>query len=526
MTTPAPGEPRPSCDVLVVGAGPTGLMLANWLVKLGVRVIVADGKQGPTRESRALVVQARSLEVYDQLGIADKVLAAAQRARALAPGFGSRVFGQIPLGALGEGLTPYPWIEVLEQSRNEEILYENLLALGGAVRWGAAVSSLMPAAGDGFSPLPAGSGGGVSSLPAGSGAVSSLPAGFGGVEAVVGGETITARFCVGADGANSIVRKARGIGFDGVTNPHLFYVIDATDVTGLAEDAINVRPGNDDFLLGFPMTGRGNWRLIGLVRDDDGDGTVGEQDARARISRDFSVTYGDARWFATYRVHHRVAAAFREGSFFLAGDAAHVHSPVGGQGMNTGLQDAHNLAFKLADVIHGRAGQSWLDRYEAERRPVARTLVSTTDRLFGFITSQRTSLRALRRAIVPLLAPVGVRTLPGSSGGSRLFQYVSQTRIRYPMLPDSPRDAVVGRRLPWTGDNYAVLRALEWQVHAYGGVSSTPDLGLAIHLFDPAPRTPLKPEMLYLVRPDGFVAAAAPPEEAAAVFRRAMPSRD
>ncbi|GGQ78188.1 FAD-dependent monooxygenase [Couchioplanes azureus] len=515
MTTPAPGGPRQSCDVLVVGAGPTGLMLANWLVRLGVRVIVADGKQGPTRESRALVVQARSLEVYDQLGIADKVLAAAQRARALSPGFGGRVFGQIPLGPLGDGLTPYPFIEVLEQSRNEEILYENLLALGGSVRWGAAVSSLAPAPGDD---------GSVSPSPGGAGGVASLPGG-GGVEAVVGGETITARFCVGADGANSIVRKARGIGFDGVTNPHLFYVIDATAVTGLVEDAINVRPGTDDFLLGFPMTGGGNWRLIGLVRDDDGDGTVGEQDARARIRRDFSVTYGDARWFATYRVHHRVAAAFRQGPFFLAGDAAHVHSPVGGQGMNTGLQDAHNLAFKLADVIHGRAGQSWLDRYEAERRPVARTLVATTDRIFGFITSQRASLRALRRAIVPLLAPVGVRTLPGSSGGSRLFQYVSQTRIRYPMLPDSPRDAVVGRRLPWTGDNYATLRALEWQIHTYGGVGSTPDLGLPVHVFEPAPRTPLKPELLYLVRPDGFVAAAAPPEEAAEAFRRAMPSR-
>ncbi|MEV6598379.1 FAD-dependent monooxygenase [Actinoplanes sp. NPDC051346] len=494
MTAPAPGGARPSCDVLVVGAGPTGLMLANWLVKLGVRVIVADGKQGPTRESRALVVQARSLEVYDQLGIADKVLAAAQRARALAPGFGGRAFGRIPLGRLGEGLTPYPWIEVLEQSRNEEILYENLLALGGAVRWGAAVSSVAP--------------------------------GGGGVEAVIDGETITARFCVGADGANSIVRKACGIGFDGVTNPHLFYVIDATAVTGLVEEAINVRPGTDDFLLGFPMTGSGNWRLIGLVRDDDGDGAVGEQDARARIRRDFTVAYGDARWFATYRVHHRVAASFRDGPFFLAGDAAHVHSPVGGQGMNTGLQDAHNLAFKLADVIHGRAGLSWLDRYEAERRPVARTLVATTDRLFGFITSQRTSLRVLRRAIVPLLAPVGVRALPGSSGGSRLFQYVSQTRIRYPMLPDAPRDPVVGRRLPWTGDNYAVLRAVEWQVHSYGGVSSAPDLGLPTHVFEPAPQTALKKDLLYLVRPDGFVAAAAPPEEAAEAFRRAMPSQD
>src|SRR4051812_6210316 len=131
-----------TCDVLVVGAGPTGLMLANWLVKLGVDVMVADGKAGPTRESRALVVQARSLEIYDQLGLGDRVLKEANRATALAPGFLTRAFGRLPLGALGQGLTPYPFIEVLEQSRNEELLYENLRALGGQVRWETAVTAV------------------------------------------------------------------------------------------------------------------------------------------------------------------------------------------------------------------------------------------------------------------------------------------------------------------------------------------------------------------------------------------------
>jgi 2-polyprenyl-6-methoxyphenol hydroxylase-like FAD-dependent oxidoreductase len=483
-----------SCDVLVVGAGPTGLMMANWLVKLGVSVVVVDGKDGPTRESRALVLQARSIEVYDQLGISDVVLKAAHRAVALAPGFGPRVFGRIPLGAAGAGVTPYPWIEVLEQSRNEEILYANLRQLGGDVRWGAAVEALTQTAD--------------------------------GVEATVPGETIRARFCVGADGANSVVRRSRDIAFEGITNPHLFYVIDATATAGLVEGAINVRPGGEDFLLGFPMTGRGNWRLIGLARDSDGDGEVSEADARARMRSGFAVTYGESRWYATYRVHHRVAAKFRDGPFFLTGDAAHVHSPVGGQGMNTGLQDAHNLAFKLADVIHGRAGDAWLDRYEAERRPVAKVLVSTTDRLFGFVTSQKLTLRAVRRAIVPLLAPVGVRLLPRSGGAARFFQYVSQIRIHYWMGPrDGSRGAVVGRRLPWAGDNFAVLRALQWQIHAYGDVdtSAAADLDLPVHVFPPAPLTGLRPDRLYLVRPDEFVAAEATPAEAAEVFRNALP---
>ncbi|WP_250009448.1 FAD-dependent monooxygenase [Actinoplanes sp. M2I2] len=482
-----------SCDVLVVGAGPTGLMLANWLVRLGVDVIVTDGKEGPTRESRALVVQARSLEIYDQLGLADQVLEAAGRADALAPGYLGRAFGRIRLGPLGGDLTPYPHIEVLEQSRNEEILYENLRKLGADVRWETPVTAVKQVED--------------------------------GVEAKVGNDTVRARFCVGCDGSGSAVRKARRIAYEGVTNPHRFYVIDAVGVAGLLENAINVRPGGSDFLLAFPMRGRHAWRLLGLVRDDDGDGRLTEEDVRPRL-KEFAVTYSESRWFATYKVHHRVAATFRDGPFFLAGDAAHVHSPVGGQGMNTGMQDAHNLAFKLADVLRGRRKDAWLDRYEAERRPVARTLVATTDRIFGAITSQRPVARLLRRFVVPVVAPLGVRFAPRVSVGSRAFQYVSQIRVHYWMTPNAKdvaggrRDPVVGRRLPWAGGNFEVLRELQWQIHAYGGVAETdvPDLGLAVHVFPPAPGTGLRPGQLYLVRPDGFVAAQATVAEAPSVF--------
>ena len=487
-----------TCDVLVAGAGPTGLMLANWLATLGVEAIVVDGKAGPTRESRALVVQARSLEIYDQLGLGERVVDEAHRATALAPGFRNRVFGRIPLGPLGSGLTPFPYIEILEQSRNEEILYDNLRKLGGDVRWETAVTAITQT--------------------------------DEGVTAKVGNDTVRARFCVGCDGSNSAVRKARRIAYDGVTNPQRFYVIDAGAVSGLVENALNVRPGGDDFLIGFPMRGRGNWRLIGMVRDIDGEGEPAEEDIRARMRAEFAVTYAESRWFATYKVHHRIAAAFRDGPFFLAGDAAHVHSPVGGQGMNTGLQDAHNLAFKLADVLQGRRKDSWLDRYEAERRPVAQTLVATTDQVFGFITSRKRTIRALQWLAVRLIAPIGVRVVPRGGAGSRLFQYVSQTRIHYWMTPGAKaaaggrRDPVIGRRLPWTGDNFAVLRSLRWQIHGYGGVepADAPDLGIPVHVFPPAPASRLQPGRFYLVRPDGFVAAEAAPADAAEVFDQAM----
>jgi 2-polyprenyl-6-methoxyphenol hydroxylase-like FAD-dependent oxidoreductase len=493
-----------SCDVLVVGAGPTGLMAANWLLRLGLTVTVVDGKSGPTTESRAMVLQARTMEIYDQLGVVDTVLAAAERAEALAPGFGKRAFGRVPLRAIGGGTTPYPWIYVLEQSRNEEILYAHLRSLGGDVRWGHRLTALTDADG----------GAGVTATITGPG----------------GDSTVRAPFCVGADGSSSAVRQQRGIAFEGVTNAHTFYVVDATEVAGTVTGAVNVRPGARDFLLAFPMAGRGNWRLIGVVRDDDADGTVTEDDIRRRVRRVFAVTYGPSRWFATYRVHHRVAATFRDGPVFLAGDAAHVHSPVGAQGMNTGLQDAHNLAFKLADVVHGRAGDAWLDRYGAERRPVARRLIATTDRLFGLITSERRPLQLARRLVTPLAGPLAVGILPRASGASRLFQYISQTRIHYWMGADARRaargrrGAVVGRRLPWANGNHEALRSLQWQVHAYGGVDAErlrQRLDLPVHVFPPAPGTKLRPGRVYLVRPDGFVAAAATPEDAPAVFRSA-----
>jgi 2-polyprenyl-6-methoxyphenol hydroxylase-like FAD-dependent oxidoreductase len=495
-------------DVLVVGAGPTGLMLANWLLRLGVRTTVIDGKRGPTRESRALVVQARSMEIYDQLGIVEEVLAQSAQARWLAPGFGSKAFGRIPIGALGEGLTPYPRIYVLEQSRNEQILLDNLRRLDGDVRWEHRLTALESLGGS--------------------------------VEATVaspGGDvTIRARYCVGADGSASAVRTLRGIPFEGITNEQTFYVTDATEVRGLVPDAVNVRPAEHDFLLAFPMGPHGHFRLIGIVRDADQDGELTEDDTRERARRGFAVTYGSAGWFSTYRIHHRVAAAFRDGPFLLAGDAAHVHSPVGAQGMNTGLQDAHNLAFKVADVIHGRSADSTLDRYEAERQPVAWRLVSTTDRLFGAVVSQRRLLRAVRRLAPPLVGPIAVGAIPRFSGASRLFGYVSQIRVHYWMSEEARargrRGRVVGRRLPWTGDNFDALRSLTWQIHAYGSVDPdaverlTRELGVTVTVFPRAEAaTGLREGLLYLVRPDAFVAAAATPQAAVAAFKGTLPDQ-
>ncbi|MFC9561658.1 FAD-dependent monooxygenase [Agromyces sp. NPDC056965] len=487
---------RIDTDVLVVGAGPSGLMAAVCLAKLGVDVMIVDGKHGPTRESRALAVQARSMELYDQLGLVDRVLAERSTATTVVPGAGrGRPFGRIRLRALGAGVTPFREITVFEQSRTERLLVDALVELGQEVHWGHRLERLELAS---------------------HGTAPAVTATLAGPDGPV---TVRARYCIGADGAHSVVRESLGIAFEGATNEHTFYVSDASGVTGLVGDAINVRITAEHFLLAFPM-GPGRARLLGVVRDRDRDehGELPEALVRGVLDREFGVRYAASAWFTTYRLHHRLAARFRDGPCFLVGDAAHIHSPVGAQGMNTGLQEAHGLACALADVVVGGMPDARLDRYEAERRPVGEVLVATTDRAFALVTSASPTARLVRGRVVPLVGPLVVRLAPLLVGGRRVFGYLSQTRIRYP-VPDAAgtrRDAAVGVRLRWTGENFDALRSMQWQVHGYGVPERAmrriaAELGVEAHVFGRDTGRPrrarLRADRVYLVRRDGFVVA-------------------
>lgn len=489
-----------STDVLVVGAGPTGLMLANWLQRLGIDHLLVDAGDGPTRESRAIILQPRSMELYAQLGLVDEVRDRATEVVGVRPGWQHRAApARIPVSRLGRGQTPYPGFHTVEQSLNEEILTSRLQDSGGRIAWGHRLVDLLPG-GDGVRAVLAGPDGEVE---------------------------VTAGWCVGADGAGSMVRESAGIGFGGVTDPAEFYVVDAEHVAGLDHEVVNVRPGRTDFLVTFPMSGAGHHRLIGSLRPEDT-----EADVRALLRERYGVTWGRSGWFARYRLHHRVADTFRRGRVLLAGDAAHVHSPLGGQGMNTGLQDAHNLAFPLAAVVSGQADERLLDNYPRERRPVATRLVATTDRAFSAVVDPRPVVVALRRWLVPALVPVLSLVLPTVPGTPRVAGLVGQWRIRYPQPAGVPvrrgrpwqliSDEVLGRRLPWTGNNHDVLRSAQWQVHAYGDPSPSlvglPRLVTESHRFSSRPDLGLGPGVWYLVRPDGFVQAAAPPDDAARDF--------
>jgi 2-polyprenyl-6-methoxyphenol hydroxylase-like FAD-dependent oxidoreductase len=477
--------------VLVVGAGPTGLMAGLVLSRRGVATIVIDRKAGPTRESKALAVQSRTMEIYDQLGLAEKVLAGAFPATTMKIGSSITTAG-VDLRQMSSGATRFGGIQVFEQSRNEQLLSDTLSAEGGDIRWQHRLVDLIDKTQD--------AGGRVEAL----------------VESEDTGALLRIRagWCIGADGASSAVRRALNVPFDGTTDDATFWVADVHDVRGAPDGAMNMRIGKTLFAILFPLGPGGHTRFVALAPKNE----ITQSEALATLADEFGLTYGAVDWFSTYRVHHRVASKFRVGSVFLAGDAGHVHSPVGGQGMNTGLQDAHNLAMLLADVAQGRVQPQALDRYERERRPIALKLVNVTDRAFGFIGRRTLSARLARKFIggpwgkvVPLISRL--------SAGSHIGGLLGQYRIHYHFtdetnVPVWAQDLVVGRRVPPANGNQEALRAMNWQLHTYGaGAIARPDVpdwiaGPTDFGADASGR--LRPDRVYLIRPDEFVAASIP----------------
>jgi hypothetical protein len=342
-------------------------------------------------------------------------------------------------------------------------------------------------------------------------------------------EACEAAYLAGCDGAHSKVREVLKTGFPGGTYAHVFYVADV-GATGPAVDGeLHVALDDADFLAVFPMEGEGRARLIGTVRHDAEDQRqpLGWDHVSKRVIERMSIKVDQVNWFSIYHVHHRVAGLFRTGRVFLLGDAAHIHSPVGGQGMNTGIGDAVNLAWKLAALLHGRAETGLLDTYEPERIAFARRLVATTDQAFKIVTSDGPVARFVRLHIVPRLLPP---LFQSNSFRRFMFRTISQTAVNY--RGSSLSEGIAGRvrggdRLPWIEfdpttdrrtDNFMPLTSLDWQVHVYGeprqGIAELSQRRqLPLHVFPWQPvmsRTGLRRNAVYLVRPDGYVALADP----------------
>jgi 2-polyprenyl-6-methoxyphenol hydroxylase-like FAD-dependent oxidoreductase len=482
--------------VLVVGAGPTGLVLALWLTKQGVPVRIIDKAEGPGETSRAIAVQVRTLEFYQQFGMADQVIDEGLPVRSASVRLDGREAGSAQLSDFGHDLSPFTEFFILAypQDEHEKLLIAKLNELGVQVERRTELI--------GFEQKP------------------------GSVHYVLRkpdrkehGET---PYLCGCDGARSTVRDGLAIGFPGGTYSQRFYVADVDASGADAQGRISFCLGANEFCIVLPVRHSGTIRLIGVVPQRyEGQETVSFDDLKEDAAGLAGITIRNLKWFSTYNVHHRVAAHFQQGRAFLLGDAAHIHSPAGGQGMNTGIGDAVNLAWKLADVLHGRAGAGLLSTYEAERIKFARRLVASTDRAFTLTTSRSAFGRFWRTEFLPGAIP---KVFSLATARRFAFRVVSQTRITYrgSRLSFGYAGVAGGDRLPWvpseTGGNFAPLASFRWQLHIYGEpkaalVATAQAQGIEMHTFAwnmQARNVGLRRDAAYLIRPDGHIGLAEP----------------
>jgi 2-polyprenyl-6-methoxyphenol hydroxylase-like FAD-dependent oxidoreductase len=392
-------------DVLIVGAGPTGLSLACQLVRYGIDFVIIEKKAGVTTHSKALGVQARTMEIYDQLGIAPQAIAQGQIAgkiRMIAKG---KICGEVDLSNMGQDLSPYPYLFVLEQSKNEQLLYDYLQSHQQAVRWQTELEY--------FTPYKAGVTAQVRTAEGRS-------------------DIIVAKYLVGCDGPHSPVRKALGLTFEGSALERLFYVVDAQIDWPFTHDAGYACLSKASETLFFPMAGDRRYRIVGTFPEgfDQPEGEVPYADIEQCIKDDTQLPLhlSNVNWFSVYKVQTRAVNQFSSGPCFVAGDASHIHSPAGGQGMNTGIQDVYNLAWKLAFVLQGHASEKLLATYNEERLPNAQQLLAMTDRAFDVMVGSSWLFSFMRTTVLPLVAKYAMgRDFVGKS----IFSSISQIRINY-----------------------------------------------------------------------------------------------
>lgn len=410
-------------EVLVVGAGPTGLTMAIMLRRLGIGVRIVDRAAQPSAVSKALAIWSGSLEALDGTGAVEAMLAEGRKLRALSVGQGDRELASM---AVGTGIdSPYPFPLLLAQSRTEQLLGDRLADLGATVERRVELTGLAQD---------------------GTGVTARLRHADGREEAV------RAAYLVGCDGARSAVRHALGIAFEGYTEPDT-YILGDVHIDGAALDdrSIYIRWGRGGTIALFPY-GDAVWRLFARrgpsPAGEDAPATLEELQAQAVRFGMRGMRLRDPSWLSTFRINERLAARYRDGRCFLAGDAAHIHSPAGGQGMNTGIQDAFNLGWKLACALRGHGDAALLlDSYEPERRPVARKVVDESAQRLHVAFAGGTAARLLRSAVVAVMGRLKVAQ-------RKLQVQLSETELTYrdgPLVrlgepPARPRRTEVGGR--------------------------------------------------------------------------------
>jgi len=365
-------------DVLIVGAGPTGLTLACELLGRGVNCRIIDKAASPASTSRALGLQPRTLELFDAMGIVERVLATGGPVTNANLYAGNRLLLTLSAAGLCNLDTPYPRLWITPQASVERPLIERLLQLGGTVERSREL--------EGFRQT-------------GSSVIATVRHGDSHET-----EEIHAGWLIGCDGARSRVRKALGVTFEGGTYEERFLLADADVDWGRERDRTHTWFPPDGMFTVFPLPGTSQWRIFAVLEDEAVPPLSLELFQRLLGERtgDVETTLSNPTWMSDFTINRRMVDRYRVGRAFLAGDAAHVHSPFGAQGMNTGIQDAFNLAWKLALVVQGEASARLLDTYEEERLPVARRVLAQTDTNTRVLLSDNPFMRFLRERVLTL----------------------------------------------------------------------------------------------------------------------------
>lgn len=493
-------------DVLITGAGPTGLMMACQLLRANVKFRIIDKNLSRAHESRALVIHPKSMELFENLGLAKEFQKAAKRSIGVQVVVHNEVKVDLDFSDIGIETTPFPSIYFLSQAETERILIEHLEKHGVVIERGTELASFQQ-----------------------------------NNESIIGQVFESAnleysdfecRFLVGCDGAHSKVRHILDLPFKGAPYEQEFLLADLELKWPFAHDKLSLFLGKNGIMAHFPLTNQISRLIISAdKRKSEEQPTLHEiQDAiREFISVPFEAS--NPLWLSRFHLHHRIVPTYQKDHVFLAGDAAHIHSPVGGQGMNTGLQDAANLAWKLALVLKGIAPESLLETYSQEREPIGRKLIHTTDRMFTAVTNSHPWVIRLRDWFFPQAMKI---ILSSAQARKRAFHFVSQLAIHYhenAFIKDteslSSDQHWAGKRAPFAetaqGSLFELMKGAKFHVLLFNNPdengASLRELSelynglIQIHSFQANDqnaelfkRYDVKESAIFLIRPDGYIA--------------------